>query len=89
MHLAKINVDELDSLAAKYEVSISLVAKTVSGNRNHLILFAFQVSSIPSVFAIKNGKTVDQFVGVKDEDEIQAFVDKLLVKNWELKAIVR
>ena len=54
VHLAKVDVDEQESLASKYDVT-----------------------ALPTVIAVKNGKVVDQFVGVKDDDVIQAFVDKL------------
>lgn len=81
--MAKVNVDDNDSLAAKYEVSILFCLFSLLTIFNYLLtnLNLNQVSSIPTVVAMKNGKTVDQFVGVKDEDEIQTFVDKLLVKN--------
>lgn len=54
VHLAKIDVDENEDLAAEY-----------------------QVSSIPAVYAFKDGKVLDSFVGVKDEDELKAFVKKM------------
>lgn len=38
----------------------------------------FKVDSIPSVFAIKNGKVIDNFVGLKDEDQLNAFIQKAL-----------
>ena len=54
VHLAKINVDNLDQLAGQYEVS-----------------------TIPHVVAIKNGKVVDKFIGNKDNDIINEFVKKV------------
>ncbi|GAU94087.1 hypothetical protein RvY_05921 [Ramazzottius varieornatus] len=38
----------------------------------------YKVRSIPHVLAMKNGKVVDQFTGVLDDDKISAVVDKLL-----------
>ncbi|XP_076337261.1 thioredoxin, mitochondrial-like [Tachypleus tridentatus] len=38
----------------------------------------YGVSAVPSVVAIKNGKVFNQFVGVLDEDKLEAFVDKLI-----------
>ncbi|KAH7645007.1 thioredoxin, mitochondrial [Dermatophagoides farinae] len=55
--LAKVDVDELDQLAAEY-----------------------QVQSIPAIFAIKNGKVIDQFVGSRDDDQLKAFIDGALAK---------
>ncbi|WP_166825253.1 thioredoxin [Thalassoroseus pseudoceratinae] len=38
---------------------------------------AFRVSSIPAVFALKDGQLADQFVGVKDETELKAWLQGL------------
>lgn len=55
--LAKVDIDELDELAAEYNVM-----------------------SVPSVFALKKGVVVDSFVGLKDEDQLEAFLTKALSK---------
>ncbi len=39
---------------------------------------AFGVRSIPSVFAFKNGKVVDSFVGARSERAVRKFVTKLV-----------
>ncbi len=52
--LAKVNVDENQSLAEQ-----------------------FQVSSIPAVYAIKDGKVIDHFVGMLAEAELDEFVAHL------------
>lgn len=45
---------------------------------NHENLAAqYKVSSVPTVFAVKNGKVMDSFVGNKDDDELKAFVEKI------------
>ena len=36
------------------------------------------VQAVPTVMAVKEGKVVDQFVGVIDEDKLDAFVNKLV-----------
>lgn len=54
---AKVDVDELDTVAGQYNVS-----------------------AIPAVFAIKNGQVVDQFVGLKDDDQLDVFIEKLIKK---------
>lgn len=38
---------------------------------------AFRVSSIPAVFALKDGQLADQFVGMKDETELRAWLQGL------------
>lgn len=53
--LAKVDVDELEGLAAKY-----------------------QVTSIPAIFAIKDGKVVDKFVGSRDDSQMKNFIDNAL-----------
>ena len=35
------------------------------------------VQAVPTVLAVKEGKEVDRFVGLVDEDKLGAFVDKL------------
>ena len=37
----------------------------------------YGVNAVPSVIAFMDGKIVDKFVGVKDEDEIDVFIKKL------------
>lgn len=54
IHMAKVNVDKLDELAAKH-----------------------QVKTIPHVVAYKNGKVMDKFIGNKDDDVIDEFINKL------------
>src|ERR1700735_1265964 len=39
---------------------------------------SFAVQSIPAVFAISEGKVVDQFIGAVPEQQVTAFVQKLL-----------
>ena len=53
VHLAKVDVDEQDAIAARYDVT-----------------------SLPTVYAFKNGQATDHFIGLKDEDIVQAFVSK-------------
>jgi thioredoxin 1 len=36
---------------------------------------AYQIMSLPTVVAFKNGKPVSSFVGVKDENGVRKFVD--------------
>jgi len=50
----------------------------VDVDENETIASQYQVSSVPAVFALKNGKVIDQFVGLKDDDQLRAFVGKVL-----------
>lgn len=44
---------------------------------------AFRVQSIPAVYALKDGKVVDSFVGAQPEAAVRTFVDKLLPTEAE------
>jgi len=44
---------------------------------NHTISYLYQVQGVPAIFAIKDGRVVDKFVGLKEEDIIEGFVEKL------------
>lgn len=39
----------------------------------------YRVMSIPMVLGIKNGKTVNQFIGLQDDDQLETFIEKLLL----------
>jgi putative thioredoxin len=57
----------------------------VNIDENPQIAGAFQVQSIPAVFAIHRGAVVNSFVGALPEHEVQAFVDTLGPSEEELK----
>jgi putative thioredoxin len=50
----------------------------VNVDDNPRIAQSFGVQSIPAVFAIRDGKVADQFIGALPEPEVIAFVQKLL-----------
>lgn len=37
-----------------------------------------QVSAVPTVIAMRGGDVVDHFVGIKDDDELDSFVSKII-----------
>jgi putative thioredoxin len=55
----------------------SVVLAKVNVDENPAISASFRVQSIPAVFAIHDGKVVDQFIGALPEDAIEAFVARL------------
>ena len=55
----------------------------VNVDENPRIAQSFGVSSIPAVFAIWDGKVVDQFIGALPEQQVVAFVEKLLPARSE------
>jgi putative thioredoxin len=55
-----------------------VVLAKVDVDANPAISQAFQVQSIPAVYAMKDGQPVDGFMGSYPENFVQEFVDKLL-----------
>jgi putative thioredoxin len=55
----------------------------VNVDENPRIAQSFAVQSIPAVFAISDGKVVDQFIGALPEQQVTAFVQKLLPAQSE------
>ncbi len=49
----------------------------VNVDDNQAVARAFNVQSIPAVFALRNGQVVDQFIGAIPEAQITAFVQRL------------
>ena len=44
------------------------------------LAFDYNVNSVPTVIAIKNGKEVGKFVGLMDDDKIKKFVKDAIEK---------
>lgn len=38
----------------------------------------YGVSAVPTVIAMRGGDVVDHFVGIKDDDELDSFVSKII-----------
>ncbi len=49
---------------------------------------AFQVQSIPAVYALRDGAVVDSFIGAQGEPQVQAFVDRLAPPDSEAERLV-
>jgi putative thioredoxin len=62
----------------------------VDVDANPQVANAFQVQSIPAVFALKDGKVVDAFVGAQPEANVARFVESLLPtqEQTELERLV-
>lgn len=41
-------------------------------------LVYLQVSAVPTVIAMRGGDIVGQFVGIKEDDELDSFVSKMI-----------
>jgi putative thioredoxin len=60
-----------------------VVLTKVNVDENPQVSAAFRVQSIPAVYAMKDGKVVDGFIGALPEAQIQEFVDRLLPTEEE------
>ena len=60
----------------------------VNVDENPRISQAFQVQSIPAVFAIKDRKVVDSFVGAIPESQIKAWVSKFAPEKSEADTLI-
>ena len=61
----------------------NVVLTKVNVDENPAISQAFRVQSIPAVFAVKDGKVVDGFVGAQGEAAVVEFVSKFLPSEAE------
>jgi putative thioredoxin len=66
----------LEQVIAATDGAVELAKVDVDANPG--VAQAFQVQSIPAVYAMKDGKVVDGFLGAQPEWQVQEFVDKLL-----------
>lgn len=60
-----------------------VVLVKVDTDQNPQIAQAFQVQSIPAVYALRDGKVVDGFMGAYPEHVVQQFVDSLMPTDAE------
>lgn len=66
----------LEKVIAETNGEVELVKVDVDSNPQ--TAQAFQVQSIPAVYALKDGKIVDGFVGAQGEPQVREFVQRLL-----------
>ena len=67
--LAKVDVDKFGELSSKYNVKAVPTGKIFLGKSKCKLLYL--------VLAIKNGKEINRFTGVIDEDRIETILDQL------------
>jgi len=60
-----------------------VILTKVNVDENPSVSHAFQVQGIPAVYALKDRKVVNGFVGAQGRSEVQAFVDSLLPSEEE------
>jgi putative thioredoxin len=60
-----------------------VILAKVNTDENPAVAQAFQVQSIPAVYALKDGKVVDGFMGAYPEHVVQEFIDALMPTEGE------
>jgi putative thioredoxin len=65
------------------ETDGKVVLAKVDVDANQQVAAAFQVQGIPAVFALRDGKIVDHFVGAQPESMVRQFVDGLVPSDEE------
>eukprot|EP01100_Stratorugosa_tubuloviscum_P015327 TRINITY_DN8735_c0_g1_i1.p1 TRINITY_DN8735_c0_g1~~TRINITY_DN8735_c0_g1_i1.p1 ORF type:complete len:200 (+),score=55.61 TRINITY_DN8735_c0_g1_i1:76-675(+) len=50
-------------------------------DKNDLLSSQLRISAVPAVFAYHNGQVIDQFVGLKSDQELKEFIEKLSKLN--------
>ncbi|XP_037369547.1 thioredoxin, mitochondrial [Talpa occidentalis] len=72
----KILGPRLEKMVAKQQGKVVMAKVDIDDHTD--LAIEYEVSAVPTVLAIKNGDVVDKFVGIKDEDQLEAFLKKLI-----------
>ncbi len=73
----------LEKLEREYAGRFKLVK--VNSDEDQELAAAFNVRSIPAVFAFRNGRAVDQFLGALPESQVRAFIERQLPSAFEIQ----
>jgi putative thioredoxin len=71
----------IEKVAAEFKGRVKLVK--VNSDDSPELSEAFGIRSIPNVIAFKDGRPAAQFVGAQPEQQVRAFVEKLLPSQME------
>lgn len=66
----------MEEMAAEYEKDLGVKFVKVNVDEESDLAMQFTVQSIPTVKFFKNGKVVDEFVGVVAKEKIESLVNK-------------
>lgn len=72
----KILGPRLEKMVSKQQGKVTMAKVDIDDHTD--LAIEYGVSAVPTVLAIKNGDVVDKFVGIKDEDQLDAFISKLI-----------
>uniref|UniRef100_A0A9L0R458 Thioredoxin, mitochondrial n=1 Tax=Equus caballus TaxID=9796 RepID=A0A9L0R458_HORSE len=76
----KILGPRLEKMVAKQHGKVVMAKVDIDDHTD--LAIEYEVSAVPTVLAMKNGDVVDKFVGIKDEDQLEAFLRKSVIKNF-------
>ncbi|KAM9434693.1 thioredoxin, mitochondrial [Clarias gariepinus] len=72
----KILGPRLEKAIAKQEGRIAMAKVDIDEHTD--LAIEYGVSAVPTVIAMRGGDIIDQFVGIKDEDQLDSFVSNLI-----------
>ncbi|KAJ8251675.1 hypothetical protein GJAV_G00223900 [Gymnothorax javanicus] len=72
----KILGPRLEKAIAKQQGRVAMAKVDIDEHTD--LAIEFGVSAVPTVIAMRGGDVIDQFVGIKDEEELDSFVGKLI-----------
>ncbi|XP_051571834.1 thioredoxin, mitochondrial-like [Myxocyprinus asiaticus] len=72
----KILGPRLEKAIAKQKGRIAMAKVDIDEHTD--LAIEYGVSAVPTVIAMRGGDVIDQFVGIKDEDQLDSFVEQLI-----------
>lgn len=72
----KILGPRLEKAIAKQKGLVTMAKVDIDEHTD--LAIEYGVSAVPTVIAMRGGDVIDQFVGIKDEDQLDSFVEKLI-----------
>ncbi|XP_030264781.1 thioredoxin, mitochondrial isoform X1 [Sparus aurata] len=72
----KILGPRLEKAVAKHKGRVAMAKVDIDDHTD--LAIEYGVSAVPTVIAMRGGDVVDHFVGIKDDDELDSFVSKVI-----------
>lgn len=72
----KILGPRLEKAVAKQKGRVAMAKVDIDDHTD--LAIEYGVSAVPTVIAMRGGDVVDHFVGIKDDDELDSFVSKII-----------
>ncbi|XP_061080424.1 thioredoxin, mitochondrial-like isoform X2 [Conger conger] len=72
----KILGPRLEKAVAKQQGRVAMAKVDIDDHTD--LAIEYGVSAVPTVIAMRGGDVIDQFVGIKDEEQLDSFVGKLI-----------